>query len=211
MKHNDITRGGAQGWRRLAAAFALGGIFWLGAALALLVAPASAAAQVLLRQASVVGQGGHDVVRLDFSQPLAEDPVGFVLHTPARIVLDLPGVANGLDRHAAAPAYGNVSGVSASEATGRTRVVLSLKRATPYRLQRDGQALFVILGAPAQAEGDDLAPTGPLASLAPLTRSGAGDSRPFIGHVDFRRGEGGSGRVIVELPSDQISVDVRPQ
>ncbi|MFT4191893.1 MAG: type IV pilus secretin PilQ family protein, partial [Comamonas sp.] len=42
-------------------------------------------------------------------------------------------------------------------------------------------------------------------------RSGAGDSRPFIGHVDFRRGEGGSGRVIVELPSDQISVDVRPQ
>ena len=36
-------------------------------------------------------QGGVEVVRIDFSQPLAAVPAGFAIQAPARIALDIPG------------------------------------------------------------------------------------------------------------------------
>jgi type IV pilus assembly protein PilQ len=43
-------------------------------------------------------QGGVEVVRIDFSQPLEAVPAGFAIQSPARIALDIPGASNGLGR-----------------------------------------------------------------------------------------------------------------
>lgn len=201
------ARPGAGAPGRLLAAWALAGLLALACA-------APAGAQAVLQGLSVAGQGGHDVVRLDFSEPIAEDPAGFVLHAPARIALDFAGVADGTGRAGAGQggvpagelAHGNVSGVQVAEAGGRTRVVLGLKRASAYRLLREGASLLVVLGGPDGAQGDDVAPA------ARAWRDGqAGGRGPLLRHIDFRRGEGGAGRVMVELSSDQASVDVRRQ
>jgi hypothetical protein len=41
-------------------------------------------------------QGGVEVVRIDFSQPLTAVPAGFAIQSPARIALDIPGATNGM-------------------------------------------------------------------------------------------------------------------
>src|SRR5205809_5037776 len=46
-------------------------------------------------------QGGSEVVRIDFSQPLAAIPAGFAIQAPARVALDVPNASNGLGRNVA--------------------------------------------------------------------------------------------------------------
>ena len=74
-------------------------------------------------------QGGVDVVRIDFSEPLKTVPDGFAVQSPARIALDFPGVRNGMGRTNVGINQGNVKGVNVVQANDRTRVVLNLKRA----------------------------------------------------------------------------------
>ena len=88
-------------------------------------------------------QGGVDVVRIDFSEPLKTVPAGFAVQSPARIALDFPGVGNGMGRTNVGINQGNVKGVNVVQANDRTRVVLNLKRATPYKSVIDGNSLLV--------------------------------------------------------------------
>ena len=57
-------------------------------------------------------QGGVDVVRIDFSEPLKTVPDGFAVQSPARIALDFPGVRNGMGRTNVGINQGNVKGVN---------------------------------------------------------------------------------------------------
>ena len=70
------------------------------AALGLMALGAAAAAMAQARIESISSsiQGGAEVVRIDFDQPLAAVPAGFVVQSPARIALDFPGVVSGLAR-----------------------------------------------------------------------------------------------------------------
>lgn len=54
-------------------------------------AATAALAQARIESISSSIQGGADVVRIDFDQPLAAVPAGFVVQSPARIALDFPG------------------------------------------------------------------------------------------------------------------------
>ena len=58
----------------------------------------SAYAQTVVEAVTSSMQGGVEVVRIDFSQPLQAVPAGFAIQAPARIALDVPGATNGLGR-----------------------------------------------------------------------------------------------------------------
>ena len=62
----------------------------------LALGPALAWAQISLQSVSSSVQGGVEVVRIEFSQPLASPPAGFAVQTPPRIALDFTGVSNAL-------------------------------------------------------------------------------------------------------------------
>jgi type IV pilus assembly protein PilQ len=51
----------------------------------------AAQAQTVVEAVSSSIQGGVEVVRVDFSQPLTAIPAGFTIQAPARIALDIPG------------------------------------------------------------------------------------------------------------------------
>jgi type IV pilus assembly protein PilQ len=147
-------------------------------------------------------QGGTEVVRIDFSEPLTSVPSGFTIQAPARIALDVPGATNAMGRSAVDINMGNVRSVNVVQAADRARLVLNLKAPTNYRTQIDGKSLFVVLDVVAQAA---TAPGTPA-----FAESRNRDTQP-LKDLDFRRGPDGSGRVVVDLASNQVGVDIRQQ
>jgi type IV pilus assembly protein PilQ len=165
--------------------------------------PARAQGQTVVEAVSSQVQGGVEMVRIDFSQPLAAVPASFAIQSPARIALDVPGATNGIGRSTVEINQGNVRSVNVVQSGDRTRVVLNLKAAAGYRAHLQGKSLLVVLEPTAVA--------GPAPSAAPVfAESRNADVQP-IRDVDFRRGNDSSGRVIVTLPNNQVGVDIRQQ
>ena len=154
---------------------------------------------------SVTGslQGGAEVLRIDFTQPLPALPTGFATQSPARIALDFPGTSNAMGKSLIEINQGNIKSVNVVQADGRSRVVLNLKQATAYRAELQGDALMVVL-APVASSATTPAQTEVFAE------SGTLDVLP-IKDIDFRRGPDGSGRIVVALASSQVGVDLRQQ
>jgi type IV pilus assembly protein PilQ len=171
--------------------------------LAAAMSPLTAQAETVVESVTSQVQGGVEVVRIDFSQPLTAVPAGFAIQSPARIALDVPGATNGLGRNTIDMNTGNVRSVNVVQAGERTRVVLNLKTAAAYQAQLQGKSLLVVLG-PAAAGG-------PPPSSAPVFAESRNTEMQPIRDVDFRRGTDNSGRVIVTLPNNQVGVDIRQQ
>ena len=174
----------------------------LGFALALLASPA-AWAQTQIRAINASQQAGVDVVRIELSEALTALPAGFTIQAPPRIAIDLPGVVNGVGRSQVDLNQGNLRTASIAQAGDRSRVVLNLRNASGYRAKLEGNSLVVVLdtGAmPAQAVNEPVHFAQSL-NTAPLA----------LRDVDFRRGPDGAGRVVVNLPSNQVGVDIQQQ
>jgi type IV pilus assembly protein PilQ len=180
------------------------GIAALAAVAALcLGAPSKALAQNTIQSITSTQQAGSEVVRVELSEPLAAVPTGFAVQSPPRVAIDLPGVTNALGRNSVDINQGNLRSVSVAQAGDRTRLVLNLKAAANYRAQLQGKALLIVLDASANA---------PLAANEPTHFAPAQNTQSLaLREVDFRRGSDGAGRVIVNLPSTQVGVDIRQQ
>jgi type IV pilus assembly protein PilQ len=154
---------------------------------------------------SVTGalQSGVEVVRIDLAEPLKALPTGFVVQTPARIALDMPGVTSSLGRSLVEVNQGNLKSVNVVQSGDRTRLVLNLKQATNYKASIQGKTLIVAL---------DPVP-GPAVSGETTTRFAEpmnNDKLP-IKDIDFRRVAEGVGRISVDLVNNQVGVDIRQQ
>ncbi len=165
--------------------------------------PFTLRAQTVVESVTSSIQGGAEVVRIDFSQPLNAIPAGFAIQAPARIALDIPGATNGLGRSTVEINQGNLRSVNVVQAGERTRVVLNLKTAAAYKAQLQGKSLLVVL-EPTSAGGLAAAP-------APVFAESRNAETQPIRDIDFRRGSDSAGRVVVDLPSNQVGVDIRQQ
>ncbi|KKW68632.1 secretin [Lampropedia cohaerens] len=147
---------------------------------------------------------GREIVEIQLSEPINFDPVGFVVHTPARISLDFPGVGVADGRQNVEVNQGNLRAIQAVEAGERSRVVLNLREATPYQVQRAGSTVLVQLGAPAMVTARAPASVVPSAH-APMAAAGT------LQGLDFRRGVDGAARIVLDLPTNGVSVDLREE
>ena len=170
-------------------------------------------------------QAGSDVIRIELSEPLASLPAGFVVQAPPRVAIDLPGVTNALARNLIEVNQGNVRSVNVAQAGERTRLVLNLRQPTTYRAQIQGKTLLLVLDSAGSAQAaaapaaTTAAPTTPATATASATPvadtvhfADSQNVNPLaLKDLDFRRGQDGSGRVIVELPNNQVGVDIKQQ
>ncbi|WP_415137816.1 type IV pilus secretin PilQ [Ottowia sp.] len=163
----------------------------------------SAQAQSVIEAVSGSMQGGTEVVRIDLSEPPSAVPVGFVVQSPARIALDFPGAKSGLPQGQIELGKGNARTANVVQAADRTRVVLNLSQSTAYRAEVQGRSVFVSLN-PVSA-----APSAPVAQQ--VFSESRNDSAMPLRDIDFRRGVENTGRVIVDLASNQVGVDIRQQ
>lgn len=154
---------------------------------------------------SVVGsvQGGSEVIRIDLAEPLAVVPTGFSIQTPARIALDFPGVTNAMGRTAVDMNLGNLRSANVVQAGERTRVVLNLKASTAYKAEIQGKSLFITL--------DPVVASTPSANAPPIFAENRNRDMLPLKDLDFRKGAENSGRIVVDLPNNQVGVDIRQQ
>ncbi|WP_295612913.1 type IV pilus secretin PilQ [uncultured Lamprocystis sp.] len=172
--------------------------------------------------------GNRVEIQLDFSGPVSA-PQTFATENPARIALDFEGVTSKLDRKAIPIGVGAVHSLVAVEASNRTRVVVNLNDSVPYEVSANGNKVTLKINT----QGGDVAPPPPPAAAVPGvpdtapprpaagSRRAAASSVPSparsagaggaVRDIDFRRGDGGEGRVIIKLPSAQTRVAVREQ
>ncbi|MCS3904137.1 type IV pilus assembly protein PilQ [Methylohalomonas lacus] len=146
-------------------------------------------------------------VKLQLSEPLSEEPTHFTTDNPARIALDFPDTQLNLQEKTTNIGVGMAHSVSTVEASGRTRVVINLNDSVPYKLRREGNNVIVALegrgvSAPSRAQSTSK-------EIAARTESGSASGR--IENIDFRRGEQGEGRVIVQLSDPSVGVDMNKQ
>lgn len=184
----------AMGWRRLSTVLVAAAMIGLSP---------SARAEPAVESVSGSIQGGAEVIRIDFTEPLSAVPTGFAIQSPARIALDVPGATNGMGRTAVDVNLGNVRSVNVVQGGDRTRLVLNLKTPTSYKAQLQGKSLLVALDSVA-------APAAAAQGPATFAESRNRDAQP-LKDLDFRRGPDGSGRVVVDLPTNQVGVDIRQQ
>jgi len=124
------------------------------------------------------------------------EPSVFTTSQPPRIVLELPDSSSSVASGQVQVGVGPVQSYMTLSAGGRTRLVVDLSRSTGYDVDVQGNQVVLSVdsgGAVARATG---------------VRTG--DQFEIAG-LDFRRGENGESRVLVELdqPGVDISVDER--
>ncbi|MEO6410333.1 MAG: type IV pilus secretin PilQ, partial [Burkholderiaceae bacterium] len=196
---------------------------WRARALALammVVLPASALAQATIQSINSTQQAGVEVVRIELSEALTAVPAGFTIQTPPRIAIDLPGVSNALGKNTVEINQGNLRSVSIAQSGERTRLVLNLKQPTNYRAELQGKVLLLVLErtaapVPPPMAAAPAAPGAPGAAATPPPpvhfAEDQNRNQVALRDIDFRRGADGAGRVIVDLPNNQVGVDIRQQ
>jgi len=151
--------------------------------------------------------GDRVVINLKFSEQLADEPVNFTIDNPARIAVDLPGVTLNLQERNQSIGIGDVLGLVAVEAAGRTRVVINLVRQSGYDINMQGNSVLLTIGSGGGAiSGADQPVTTRMMSSAPAV--GGASS---IQNIDFRRGERGEGKVVITLSDSSAGINIGEQ
>lgn len=146
--------------------------------------------------------GGRVNIRVMLKEPLEAPPPGFSLSSPARIALDFPKTANGLNKSSLVAEQGALKSVSLAQAKDRTRMVLNLVKNVGYNTAINGKEVLITLQGGEATANNSVAET----RFAEGRANSAGHS---ISNVDFARGKNGEGRIIVELSDATSGINIK--
>jgi type IV pilus assembly protein PilQ len=150
-------------------------------------------------------QGANVIIKVTLKNPLTKPPIGFSITSPARIALDFSGTSNATGKSSQEISLGDVRNVNVVQAGERSRLVFNLLRPLNYATAVEGNTVVVTI------DGSGGIATAVNASGLPVEAKAAPVGKQMLRDIDFRRGAGGEGRIVVDLPSNQIAVDVRQQ
>ena len=156
-------------------------------------------------------QGGKILVKIGLKEPLKALPQSFAVTNPARIAIDLPETTSALARNQVEAGEGDLKSVSVVQTANRTRLVMNLARSLTYTASLEGNLLVVTIDGSQSPSTPTSAGTSPAAASTLFSEAAPGTVRQNIRDVDFRRGNAGEGRVIVDLSSANIGIDIRMQ
>ncbi|HEY1042653.1 MAG TPA: type IV pilus secretin PilQ family protein [Telluria sp.] len=178
----------------------------VGAFVALALAGGAAVAQEnAIESISANQQGSNVILKVQMKNPPAKLPIGFSITNPARIALDFGKTVNATGSTTRELNLGDLRSINVVEAGERSRLVLNLKRPLNFATAIDGNAVIVTVdGSGGVAQAVD-------ARGLPIAQAAPPPARQALKNLDFRRGANGEGRVVVDLPSSQVAVDVRQQ
>ncbi|MCF4998072.1 type IV pilus secretin PilQ [Pseudomonas syringae] len=153
--------------------------------------------------------GDRVELKLTFDAPPPQ-PKGYTTESPARIALDLPGVASQLASKNLDLGNGNARTATVVEAKGRTRLIISLTQLTPYDARVEGNNLLVVVG-----QGTKITAPRKVSSAPRATAPSAAPGKTFVPRakairgVDFQRGTAGEGNVVIDLSDPNIAPDIQ--
>jgi type IV pilus assembly protein PilQ len=150
-------------------------------------------------------QGGQVVVKVTLAQPLANPPAGFSINNPPRIALDFPNTVNALGRNNQDVREGELRSFNVVQVGERTRLVFNLNRPLGFETKVQGRELLVTL------QGAATSPAAGGSSVSHFAEAGPGTQKHSVRDIDFRRGPGGEGRVVIDLSDNATGIDLRTQ
>lgn len=172
---------------------------------ALVASSISLAQENVIQSISANQQGANVIVKVTLKNPVTKPPIGFSITSPARIALDFAATANAIGKSVQQIGLGDVRNVNVVQAGDRSRLVFNLTRPLNYATAIEDNTVIVAIdgsGGPATAVNS---------SGLPIQNVQAVTGKQAIRDIDFRRGVAGEGRIVVDLPSNQIAVDVKQQ
>lgn len=146
--------------------------------------------------------GGAVEISLAFDGPAIAPTGAFTTTNPPRIALDFANTANSVAKNDIEIGAGATSGVKVASAAGRTRVVIDLFRPSSYDTEIRGNKLVVEVDNGVVAAGDTMA--HPANDPTKVSRA----PRTTVSGIDFRRGQNGSGKVIVGFSSPGVNANM---
>jgi type IV pilus assembly protein PilQ len=158
-------------------------------------------------------QGSNVIIKVTLKNPVVKPPLGFSITNPARIALDFGFTTNETGKTSQEISLGDVRNVNVVQAGERSRLVFNLKRSLNYATAIEGNAVIVTIdGSGGIATAVDSAGVPIVAkSQAPTGAAQSAAVKQILRDIDFRRGVNGEGRIVVDLPHNQVAVDVRQQ
>jgi len=158
-----------------------------------------------LEQVTVTrGSSGKTIIRFQLKSPPANPPAGFSVQSPPRIALDFLDTANGMgitQREVAEPALRSLSLIQAGN---RTRVVFNLNKPQTFETNVEGNAVLVTLS-------DQATPSAQAQQVQRFAEAKSNDTPHALRDIDFRRGKGGEGRIVIDLSDNNAGIDIRQQ
>lgn len=139
----------------------------------------------------------------------AVEPRSFTIEQPARIALDFPDTNNKLAQRAMRVGIGALQNILSASSKGRTRVVLNLSRSADFDTVVSGnQVTLTLAGSEAPTVAKQTAQDAAASTPVALGSNSSPSQAKGITNVDFKRGENGEGRVVIDLTSTSITTDV---
>jgi len=151
----------------------------------------------------VTQSGGQVIVRVNLKGPISSAPGSFTVANPARIAFDFADTTNGLGRNSQDIGEAALRSMNVVQVGDRTRLVLNLRAMVPYESKVEGNTFLITLAA--------VLPGQSAAASAARFAEGRSDVQHSLQDVNFRRGRGGEGRIVVELSDTSTGVDIRQQ
>jgi len=143
-------------------------------------------------------------VKMD-SPPPKFNPI--TTENPARIWMDFEGVSSALKRKTHSVGIGVTRSITAVEAGDKTRIVVNLVEMVPYSSKVEGNELVLTIGY-----GQDSQHIAKFnAPLTDINEPVQSANQNDILDIDFKRGEAGEGRIVVELASANVGIDLRQE
>lgn len=141
----------------------------------------------------------------------AISPKVFQTDNPARIALDFPGVANGLDKKMYPINQGAVSSIYVAEAADRVRVVVNLIESTTFDTKIEGNKVLLSLSNARTATAKPVASRPYIRKSTPSSVASGLIPEQGIRGIDFKRGDNGEGRILVSLANPDTIVNTREE
>ncbi|MDE1461771.1 type IV pilus secretin PilQ [Spartinivicinus poritis] len=150
-------------------------------------------------------------------------PRGYTIEKPARISIDLPGTNSALPNKYNEIGFGSAKSLTILEAKDRTRLIVNLAKPSKYATRIEGNHLYILIGSdvagtvttaanqqPSESAGSRSKATTRSLAQATTTRSKPKQdySRKAITNIDFERGEGGEGNVVITLSNPNVPLDM---
>ncbi len=149
-------------------------------------------------------KGDRMQLRLTMTAPVAE-PKAFMIESPAKIVLDFPGVKSLLKNKDASPNFnkGVVRDAKIVEGDNRTRVVVGLNANAAYEVAKSGNYIFLTISN----EAIQKSPTTTSWTPEKLEKS----AKYSVKDIDFRRGKHDEGRLVIHLSDPKMPIDLKEE
>lgn len=148
----------------------------------------------------------EQVLQVTFDSP-APVANSFATANPPRVAFDFSNTSVKLANPQVALDNPLVRSATAVSAGSRARLVLNLNRNASYSSEANGNTLLIRLSGNPENVAQNATPVARVSAsqiAAPQTYPNNADTR-----IDFRRGSSGEGRIEINLPANNVPVDVR--